>query len=189
MACLRASFASFALLRSSASMRRLGSGPSASGALHVGQRLAKPGLFGFNSNSSEQTTQTLMGKGIRTSCYDSQGKFMIRVAQSQWDFAMGTRRAHIVVPEQLLAEIDAEVGPRGRSAFLVETAQGELRRRPLLTFLARMTLPGITEIIPNSPKGRPGGCAPYARKVETRIPAGQPSIPLLKHPTSVCLVT
>ena len=50
---------------------------------------------------------------------------------------MGTLRAHIVLPEQLLAEIDAEVGPRGRSAFLVETAQAELRKRRLLAFLAK----------------------------------------------------
>lgn len=49
---------------------------------------------------------------------------------------MGTQRAHIVLPQQLLAEIDAEVGPRGRSAFLVETAQAELRKRRLLAFLA-----------------------------------------------------
>ena len=41
-----------------------GSGPSASGALQAGQRLAKPGLPGFSSNSSEQTAHTLMGKAI-----------------------------------------------------------------------------------------------------------------------------
>lgn len=49
---------------------------------------------------------------------------------------MGTQRAHIVLPQELLTEIDAVVGPRGRSAFLVETAQAELRRRRLLAFLA-----------------------------------------------------
>jgi hypothetical protein len=41
-------------------------GSSFSGALHSGQRLAKPGLSGFNSNSSEQMVQTLMGNGIET---------------------------------------------------------------------------------------------------------------------------
>jgi len=35
-----------------------------SGVLQSGQRLAKPGLSGFNSNSSEQMAQTLMGKGM-----------------------------------------------------------------------------------------------------------------------------
>jgi len=48
---------------------------------------------------------------------------------------MGTQRAHIVLPDELVDEIDSLVGPRGRSAFLVETARAELRRRRLLTFL------------------------------------------------------
>jgi hypothetical protein len=48
---------------------------------------------------------------------------------------MATQRAHIVLPEDLIAEIDSAVGPRGRSAFLVETARAELRRRNLLAFL------------------------------------------------------
>ena len=43
----------------------LGDG-STSGALHSGQRLAKPGLSGFSSNSSEQIAQTLIGKAIST---------------------------------------------------------------------------------------------------------------------------
>jgi hypothetical protein len=45
------------------------------------------------------------------------------------------RRAHIFLPEDLLREIDAIVGPRGRSAFLVETARNEVRRHRLLQFL------------------------------------------------------
>jgi hypothetical protein len=45
------------------------------------------------------------------------------------------RRAHIVLPEELIREIDALVGPRGRSAFLVETARNEVRRQRLLQFL------------------------------------------------------
>ncbi len=45
------------------------------------------------------------------------------------------RRAHILLPEDLLQEIDALVGPRGRSAFLVETARNEVRRHRLLQFL------------------------------------------------------
>ena len=48
---------------------------------------------------------------------------------------MGSQRAHIVLPEELIEEIDSLVGPRGRSAFLVETARAELRRRKLLAFL------------------------------------------------------
>lgn len=45
------------------------------------------------------------------------------------------RRAHILLPEDLAREIDAVVGRRGRSAFLVETAREALRRRRLLAFL------------------------------------------------------
>jgi hypothetical protein len=48
---------------------------------------------------------------------------------------MGSQRAHIVLPQDLIEEIDRVVGPRGRSAFLVETARAELRRRRLLNFL------------------------------------------------------
>ena len=70
MAWRRASFASWAVLRSSAVMRPLIAGSVDSEALdssvHWGQRLAKPGLSGFSSNSSLQMTQTLMGKGIST---------------------------------------------------------------------------------------------------------------------------
>jgi hypothetical protein len=44
-------------------------------------------------------------------------------------------RAHILLPEDLLREIDALVGPRGRSAFLVETARKAVRRQKLLQFL------------------------------------------------------
>ena len=50
---------------------------------------------------------------------------------------MATQRAHVVLPAKLLQEIDALVGPRGRSAFLVETAEKELKRRRLKAFLQR----------------------------------------------------
>jgi hypothetical protein len=48
---------------------------------------------------------------------------------------MTTRRAHVLLPEDLLREIDALVGPRGRSSFLVETARQEVRRQKMLHFL------------------------------------------------------
>lgn len=70
MAFLRASFASAMFLRSSASIRRFSTGSMASGVLHSGQRLAKPGLSGFSSNSSLQMIQTLIGNAIRCLFYD-----------------------------------------------------------------------------------------------------------------------
>jgi len=48
---------------------------------------------------------------------------------------MSTKRTHVLLPENLLREIDALVGPRGRSSFLVETARQEVRRQKLLHFL------------------------------------------------------
>jgi hypothetical protein len=48
---------------------------------------------------------------------------------------MKSKRAHILLPQDLVKEIDAIVGPRGRSAFLVETAREAIRRRRLLRFL------------------------------------------------------
>ena len=70
MAWRRASFASLAVLRSSAVMWVF-PGPVNSdefdSSVHWGQRLAKPGLSGFSSNSSLQMAQTLMGKGIFSS--------------------------------------------------------------------------------------------------------------------------
>jgi len=45
---------------------------------------------------------------------------------------MSTRRAHVVLPEDLVSEIDKIAGARGRSAFLSELARREIKRRRLL---------------------------------------------------------
>ena len=54
----------------------------------------------------------------------------------EWANAMATLRTHIVLPAELAKDLDELVGPRGRSAFLVETAAKEIKRRRLLAFLA-----------------------------------------------------
>jgi metal-responsive CopG/Arc/MetJ family transcriptional regulator len=41
---------------------------------------------------------------------------------------MNNKRTHIVIPQQLAAEIDTLVGKRGRSAFLTQAAEKELVR-------------------------------------------------------------
>jgi hypothetical protein len=41
------------------------------------------------------------------------------------------RRAHVVVPQDLLKEVDALVGPRGRSEFFVGAAREKLARERL----------------------------------------------------------
>lgn len=50
-------------------------------------------------------------------------------------FKMSSKRAHVVIPEDLLTEIDSLVGQRGRSAFLVEALRPEVQRRKLLAAL------------------------------------------------------
>lgn len=48
---------------------------------------------------------------------------------------MRYKRAHILLPEDLAREIDAIAGRRGRSAFLVRTAEEAVRRARLLQIL------------------------------------------------------
>ena len=60
---------------------------------------------------------------------------MIHLACAYDVCLMKTKRAHILLPQDLVKEIDSIVGPRGRSAFLVETAREAVRRRKLLRFL------------------------------------------------------
>jgi metal-responsive CopG/Arc/MetJ family transcriptional regulator len=43
-----------------------------------------------------------------------------------------TRRAHVIVPEALLEEVDRVVGKRGRSSFFAEAASEKLRRIKLV---------------------------------------------------------
>ena len=50
---------------------------------------------------------------------------------------MAAKTSRILVPFKLAKEIDALVGPRKRSAFVIETAQREVKRRRLLAFLDR----------------------------------------------------
>jgi hypothetical protein len=39
------------------------------------------------------------------------------------------RRAHVILPVELVSDIDKLVGKRGRSAFLTEVARDEIQRR------------------------------------------------------------
>ncbi|MEX2263355.1 MAG: hypothetical protein WD696_15465 [Bryobacteraceae bacterium] len=48
---------------------------------------------------------------------------------------MAVTRTHVVLPEELVEEIDNLVGRRGRSSFLADAARQELKRRRLLRFL------------------------------------------------------
>ena len=48
------------------------------------------------------------------------------------------RRVHVVMPESTVEEIDVIAGKRGRSQFITETVEAELRRRRLRAALAEM---------------------------------------------------
>ena len=48
---------------------------------------------------------------------------------------MAHKRAHVFLPENLLAEIDQLVGQRGRSAFLAEIVSRAVQQRKLLAAL------------------------------------------------------
>jgi len=76
---------------------------------------------------------------------------------------MNTKRAHVLLPEDLLREIDALVGPRGRSSFLVETAREEVRRQKLLHFLDTKEPSWKTKDHPELA----GGAASWVRKLRT----------------------
>jgi hypothetical protein len=79
------------------------------------------------------------------------------------------RRAHILLPEDLLKDIDALVGPRGRSAFLAETARNEVRRHRLLQFLERKDPAWKDE---NHPE-LAGGSANWVRKLRAENDASR----------------
>ncbi len=48
-----------------------------------------------------------------------------------------TKRAHVVLPENLVREIDKIAGSRGRSAFLPDLAKREIKRHQLLELFKR----------------------------------------------------
>ena len=48
------------------------------------------------------------------------------------------RRAHIVLPTELVEAIDAQVGPRGRSRFVQDAVEEKLRRQRLQASLSEM---------------------------------------------------
>ena len=52
---------------------------------------------------------------------------------------MNNRRTHVIIPDQLLVEIDNLVGKRGRSQFIVGAATYELKRQRQLAALRAAT--------------------------------------------------
>jgi metal-responsive CopG/Arc/MetJ family transcriptional regulator len=92
---------------------------------------------------------------------------------------MNTKRAHVLLPDDLLREIDALVGPRGRSSFLVETARQEVRRQRLLHFLESDDPAWKSGSHPELA----GGVASWVRKLRTESEARVASRPKPKKRT------
>lgn len=51
---------------------------------------------------------------------------------------VGARRAHVVMPDDVIREVDALVGERRRSRFIAEAVEGKLARQRLKGALAEM---------------------------------------------------
>jgi hypothetical protein len=95
------------------------------------------------------------------------------MAHYEWDINMGAQRAHIILPQELIHEIDSLVGPRGRSSFLVETARNELRRRRLLAFLRDDQPAWAAENHPELGSDAGAWLKRFRQEGESRIPANR----------------
>jgi hypothetical protein len=92
------------------------------------------------------------------------------------DLNTAHQRTHVVLPQALLAEIDALVGERKRSAFLSEVAAREVRRRRLLGILSRDALEWDPPDYPDIQEA--GGAAAWVRKLRREDKASRRRIRL-----------
>ncbi|HWZ34091.1 MAG TPA: hypothetical protein VNX18_22285 [Bryobacteraceae bacterium] len=76
---------------------------------------------------------------------------------------MDHARTHVVIPTDLLREIDALVGRRGRSAFITEVTAEAVKRRKLRSILERRDPIWKTEDHPELKRG----AAAWVSKVRT----------------------
>ena len=74
---------------------------------------------------------------------------------------MAPKRAHVVMPEELLEEIDRHVGKRGRSRFLQIAARAQLKRLKQLQSLERAAGAWKKELHPELDRG----AAAYVRTI------------------------
>ena len=81
-------------------------------------------------------------------------------------FYMATTRTHVVLPSEVLRDIDSLVGKRGRSAFLAEVARQEIERRRVLSFLDRKEPAWKRENHPELKRGAAAWVSKMRRKEE-----------------------
>ncbi len=86
---------------------------------------------------------------------------------------MRRKRTHIILPEDLLAEVDRLVGERGRSAFLAEVIGEAVRRRKLLAALRAARGCWKTEDHPELQEGSEAFVERLRRENEQRLGQGR----------------
>jgi hypothetical protein len=86
------------------------------------------------------------------------------------------RRAHIVMPAELVEEIDAQVGPRRRSRFVQEAVEEKLRRQRLQASLAEMAGSLVDVEIPGWET--PEAAAEWVRALRRGDPVGVSTAPV-----------
>jgi metal-responsive CopG/Arc/MetJ family transcriptional regulator len=84
---------------------------------------------------------------------------------------MTHRRAHIVIPEDLAAEIDEVAGKRGRSQFLIESARRELSRHRMIRAISLAAGAWKDEDHPELRRGATRHVAKLRREAERRVGA------------------
>jgi hypothetical protein len=84
------------------------------------------------------------------------------------DAIMRTKRTHIVIPEQLVVQIDRVVGKRGRSSFLAQAAERELMRLRQIKALKAATGAWKDEDHPELKQGAAAWVAKLRREDERR---------------------
>ena len=84
---------------------------------------------------------------------------------------MSHRRAHIVIPEDLAAEIDEVAGKRGRSQFLIESARREIGRRRMIRAISQAAGAWKDGDHPELRRGADRHVARLRREAERRVGA------------------
>ncbi len=87
---------------------------------------------------------------------------------------MGAKRTHIILPDELVAEIDSLVGRRGRSRFIVSAASAEVRRQLQLKALDKAAGSWKDEHHPELKIGARRWVARMRKESEARLSGDRP---------------
>jgi metal-responsive CopG/Arc/MetJ family transcriptional regulator len=87
----------------------------------------------------------------------------------KWDMKTEIVRTHVVIPQELVAEIDRVVGKRERSRFLTQAASKELMRRRQLAALEQATGAWPDESHPELKRGSAAFVRKLRRESERRL--------------------